>query len=185
MKTALATLESISPYSQSKQHDMPKKEQELPRDYDIRTWRERAHFDDEGNCFIPPMAFKTCLSEAAKFLGKKIPGQRNATWTKHYEAGVMVLETVKLGVKKDDMGFEDLSLSPTGKRGQMGVMKRMPLFQRWSAKVPFNIIDDCITESSFRETLDVAGQLIGIGRFRPRNGGYYGRFKVLKIEWID
>ena len=28
-----------------------------------------------------------------------------------------------------------------------------------------------------------AGKFIGIGRFRPRNNGYYGRFDVESVDW--
>jgi hypothetical protein len=27
--------------------------------------------------------------------------------------------------------------------------------------------------------------IVGIGRFRPENGGTNGRFRVVKIEWED
>jgi hypothetical protein len=35
------------------------------------------HADEKGFVFIPPMAFKVCLAEAAKFLGRQIPGKES------------------------------------------------------------------------------------------------------------
>jgi hypothetical protein len=35
----------------------------------------------------------------------------------------------------------------------------------------------------FAEHLREAGNFIGVGRFRPEKGGYYGRYKVNGIEW--
>ena len=53
-------------------------------------WRERLHVNSDGYVFIPPMAFKNCISEIAKYRSDKIPGKRNATYTKHFESGVLV-----------------------------------------------------------------------------------------------
>src|SRR5262245_42046472 len=92
---------SISPLSFSKHYTVPKLEKELPNDYEHRTWRERSHYDEKGILYIPPMAFKLCLAEVAPFLGHKVPGRRNATWTKHLKAGVLVLDGLSLGVHKD------------------------------------------------------------------------------------
>jgi hypothetical protein len=30
-----------------------------------------------------------------------------------------------------------------------------------------------------------AAKFIGIGRFRPRNNGFYGRCDVAAVNWID
>ena len=33
--------------------------------------------------------------------------------------------------------------------------------------------------------LEAAGQFIGIGRFRPQNGGFYGRFRISKLKLVS
>ena len=117
MHTATARLKSVSPYSQSRHHDTEKLAKELPKDFEARTWRERLHYDADGRVFIPPMCFKNCLSEAAKFLSRQIPGKGKATYTKHFEAGVLVPEPLILPLKKDDVKGEWLFLPADGKRG--------------------------------------------------------------------
>ena len=47
----------------------------------------------------------------------------------------------------------------------------------------FYILDETVTEDVFKNILEQAGAFIGIGRFRPRNNGFYGRFKVEKVVW--
>lgn len=184
MRVATAHLESLSPYSQSQPVDVPKLDKEGPADYDERTWRERVHVDDSGFVFIPPMAFKNCLSEIAKFLGLKIPGQRNATYTKHFEAGVMVVEGLRLPIAKADVASERLFVPSDGVRGSgKRVWKRFPLIPSWRGAVTFHILDDTIKQDVFEHHLREAGSFIGIGRFRPRQNGYYGRFKVTKVSW--
>jgi hypothetical protein len=190
MRIATAELEGISPYSQSKHYEMEKLKRqsgatvETSKDYEERTWRERCHADDNGILFIPPMAFKNCLAEIAKYLSVQIPGKGKSTYTKHFEAGIMVLEGLPLGITKADVEGEWLFVPASGRRGDgKRVSKCFPLVRKWRGKVQFHVLDDTITPEVFEQHLREAGNFIGIGRFRPRQNGYYGRFKVVKIVW--
>lgn len=184
MRIAIATLESRAIYSQSKHHETPKLDKESADDYERRTWRERLHVNSAGFVEIPPAAFKNCVAEAAKFLGKQIPGKGKATYTKHFEAGILVLEPLVLPIKKEDV-VGDWHFVPADGRpgGGRRVNRCFGSIPQWSGRVTFHIIDDTITEGVFREHLEQAGQFIGIGRFRPRNRGFYGRFDVTGLEW--
>lgn len=184
MKTAIATLVSLSPYSQSRHYDVPKLEREIPKDYEERTWRNRLHVDARGEVYIPPMAFKNCLAESAKFLGIQIPGKGKANFTKHFEAGVLVTEALPLGEKAAEVEGEWLFVPSDGRRGGGSrVMKCFPVIPTWSGDVAFHIFDEIITEPVFRQVLEGAGRFIGIGRFRPRNNGFYGRFEVKRLSF--
>ena len=181
---AVTHLRSLSPVSFSRRYIDEKLPKELPKDYETRTWRERVHADGDGIIVIPPMAFKKALSEAASFLGQKIPGKRNATYTKHFTAGVLVLDPLPTGVKKKDVLGEWLFVPSDGKSGGGSrVDKCFPYLPQWEGQVVWHILDQTITEDVFNETLREAGNFIGIGRFRPARGGFYGRFEVVKSEW--
>lgn len=191
MRQIIATLKSVSPYSQSRFHNTPKLEKESNDDYEKRTWRERVHENDEGFIFIPPMAFKNCLSECAKYLSMQIPGKGKQTYTKHFEAGVLVTEPLVLPVRKKDVEGEINGLCMIGEwfyvpaRGDRGGKKRVwkcfPMIPSWQGDVIFYVLDDTITEKVFRYHLEQSGKFIGIGRFRPRNNGFYGRFEVVDL----
>lgn len=190
MRIATATLHSISPYSQSKHYEIPKlgrstgTSTESAKDYEMRTWRERCHVDGQGRIVIPPMAFKNCIAEIAKYLGIQIPGKGKSTYTKHFEAGLMVLDGLTLPVTKEDVPGEWLFVPASGRRGDgKRVLKCFPVIHEWQGNVTFHVLDDMITEDVFEQHLKDAGNFIGIGRFRPRNNGYYGRFEVKKIAW--
>ncbi len=186
MKIAECQLESVSPYSQSRYYKTEKLPKELPVDYEIRTWRDRCHVDKDDNIIIPPMAFVNSLKEAAKYLSISIPGKNKQTFTKHFEAGVLATDTVTLPIKKADVESEWLFVPSDGRRGGGSrVEKCFPLIREWKGMVAFFILDDIITEDVFKQVLDASGNLIGIGRFRPRNLGYYGRFKAKKVVWVD
>jgi hypothetical protein len=182
MRTVVASLESVSPYSQSKEkdHGFPKKEKESGESYEKRTWRERCHYDGREIVFIPPMSIKNCLSDAARFLGVQIPGEGKSRYTKHFEAGIIIT------VKKDAIEGEWFFVPSDGRRGGgKRVWKCFPVVRTWAGDFTAYIIDDKITGDVFKYHLEQAGAFIGLGRFRPRNNGFYGRFKVKEIIWQD
>jgi hypothetical protein len=184
MKTAIARIEGNGAYSQSRHYDTPKLPKESSSDYEDRTWADRLHVGVDGNVFIPPMAFKNCLSEAAKFLSRQIPGKGKSTYTKHFEAGVLVMDPLVLPLKKADVPRETYFVPADGRRGSgKRVSKHFPVVQQWAGDVTFYILDETITEDVFTEHLREAGKFIGIGRFRPRNNGFYGRFTVKSVRW--
>jgi hypothetical protein len=184
MKTAMATLKSVSAYSQSRHYQDEKLPKETAQDYETRTWRSRMHVTQDGFVFVPPMSFKNCLSEAAKYLGVQIPGKGKATYTKHFEAGVICPEPLVLPVKAADVSGEWLFVPADGRRGSgKRVSKCFPVIPSWSGVVQFCLLDEQVTEAVFLHHLQQAGAFIGIGRFRPRNNGYYGRFTVEKLVW--
>ena len=184
MKKAICTLKSASPYSQGKYVREKKTRDVTHEDHEKATWKQRCHTTADGNLFMPPMAFKNCLSEAAKYKSIQIPGKGKATYTKHFEAGVLCVEPLELPVHIDDVEGEWLHVPSDGRRGgSTRVEKCFPLIREWSGDVEFLVFDELIDEEVFETHLRDAGQFIGVGRFRPRNNGYYGRFSVEGIKW--
>ena len=184
MKTANCHLKSISPYSQGKFISEVKTQDETHDEFEKRSWRQRMHTNRDGYVFMPPMSFKNALAGAAKYKSVRIPGQGKSTYTKHIEAGVMVVDPLVLPVKSAEVDGEWLHVPSDGRRGgTKRVLKCFPLIHEWSGIVPFLILDEIVNNQVFGEHLEVAGSCIGVGRFRPRQNGYYGRFKIEKIEW--
>jgi len=189
VRVATAKIKGVSPYSQSAVIDpekFPKKQKESSADYESRIWPERMHRDKDGFVIIPPMVFKNAISDAAKYLAMQIPGKGKATYTKHFEAGVLILDPSPLGVKAEDVQAERLFVPASGRRGDgKRVWKYFPFIPEWETEVVFHIADDTITKDVFQYHLEQAGKFIGIGRFRPRNNGFYGRFVVESIQWSE
>ena len=186
MWTTTTHLKSVSPYSQSRYHNTPKKEKESHNDYENRTWRNKAHVTEDGFIFIPPMAFKNCLDECAKYLSIQIKGKGRNTYTKHFTAGVLVTDPLVLLIKKDEVKENRLFLPSDGRKGgTTRVPKSFPIIHNWEGDVVWNIFDETITKDVFQYHLKQAGMFIGVGMFRPRNGGYFGRFDVEKFDWQE
>ena len=187
MKQAIATITGISSYQQGRFHGMAKLEKESPHDYEKRTWREKGHYTEDGYMFIPPMSFKKSIETAASFISMPIKGRGKATYTKHFLAGILVTEGMKLDKKKEEVDGLWVMGNSRGQRGKSGsrVPKCFPTVHTWGGNIIFHILDETITEDVFTIHLKEAGNFIGLGVFRPANGGYYGRFTVDKIVWSD
>lgn len=185
-KKAIVRLESVSILSMSKAHTEKKMKGESDADFEARTWREKLHYDKSGEVFIPASMLKNTLSESVKYASEKIPGKGNNTWTKHFEAGVMVQDSMPLGIHKDSVDSDTVFVPSDGVRGGgKRVHRTFPIIEKWSGEAEFFIFDLTITEDVFKRFLEQAGLLIGFGRFRPRNNGSYGRFKIVDFKWED
>ena len=186
MKIATATLKSVSPYSQSRSysHEIEKLNKEGAGEYEERTWRNKCHTTKDGKVFIPPMSFKMGLDTAAKMLGRRIPGKGQSTYSKFFKSGVLCMEPAVLPIEGETIPGDRLYANADGVRGSgKRVWRIFPRIDEWQADVQFHVLADEITEDVFEDHLTQAGAFVGIGRFRPENGGFYGRYSVEKVSW--
>ena len=185
MKTIIAKIKGVSPYGQSMAIQSVKNTGEGHDDFENRTWRERMHVDSNGTVFIPPMAIKNMLSDCARFLSESVPGKGKATYTKNFEAGILVTTPINLGIKADTVQGLRLFVPSDGKKGGGSrVWKTFPVMQEWGGEVEIFLLDPLLIAKpeKVKEYLEHAGKFIGLGFFRPRNGGYFGRFEVTDFE---
>lgn len=192
MRHVRVHLENIpgSPYSQSAEHEVPFLDRESHEDRDIRTWRQKCTVNKDGQVCVPAMALKQSIDTSAFKLGEKIPGRRGATFKSFFASGFFCDGDVPISNGKpltpNDASCVKISAHSTGKRGSGSrVPRRFPQFDRWHGVAEFTIVDDVITEAVFEAHVRAAGIIVGIGRFRPENGGTNGRFKPVKFEWKD
>ena len=184
MRTVTCKLHGMTPYSQSRMHDAPKLPKETHDAYEQRTWREKCTTNAAGEIHIPAMALKQALPVAAKRLGHQIPGRGKSTYTKYFEGDVMCTADCPLGVHKDEVGSITINANSDGVRGSGKRVKRtFPQIDQWETTATFMIFDDTVTQEVFEETLRTAGTSVGVGRFRPENGGLNGRFEVVSFDW--
>lgn len=188
MRQVSVTFIGITPYSQSRMHSAPEleKEKKGSEAYDKRTWREKMTTDAEGNVVIPAMALKQALPVASRRLGMQIPGRGKSTYTKFFEADVICTEDVPIGHghTKDNAVSVTINCNSDGVRGSGKRVPRIfPIFHKWGGTAKFMIFDNTITPEVFEEVFTAAGLSVGIGRFRPENGGLNGRFEPVSFDW--
>jgi hypothetical protein len=184
MRTVKIKIKSASPYSGNRMLDDQKASGETWDDYEKRCWRQRLNVDGDGNVIIPPMAFARAIQTAAARFAGKIRGKGNATWTKHFDAGILVTDPLTLPIKRDAVDCEWISVPADGKPGgSTRVQKCFPLIREWGGEFIVYVLDDEITQDIFNRVADLAFKLVGIGRFRPERKGFYGRAEVVSITW--
>ena len=154
---------------------------------EVRTWREKCNANDKGEIVLPAMAMKQALDAVARRLGDQVPGKGKATYTKSFVGGVICEDDVVLkDCFKKDAPCCIINANSDGKRGSGKRVKRsFPQWAKWSGVARFAILDDTITEPVFERHFNEAGRFIGVGRFRPENGGLNGRFNAQKFVWSN
>ena len=184
MKTAVCKLASLSPYSQSRKLRTERGEKEGADEHEKRCWKERMLLDEDGRVIISPMAIKFSIETAARFLSISIPGEGKSKYTKHFKSGILVPCGVVVAESANDVEGEWLFLHSNGTRGSgKRVWRCYPKFPKWAGTLEVMILDDTIPKNIFERVFSEAGNFIGIGRFRPENGGFYGRYEVTSVKW--
>jgi hypothetical protein len=187
---ATITLASLSPYTQSRPHGIPKIQGEDPDDYDIRCWKDHLHvqeIDRTPRICIPAKSLHLAATSAASYTGEKIKGSGNKTWTAKFAAGIMFVNDPPLiGVGPDDARQITIYAHADGKRNcATRVYRRYPQIMSWRAKFELWILDPTITQAQVRTVFNNAGLFVGIGQGRPEKIGHNGRFQVSELEWED
>lgn len=177
-------IEGITPISFGKAFTSERKPSEDHDTFERRCWREKCHVDSDGNVIVPPIMFKKALELAAQFASESVPGKGTSKFTKHFKAGILITDPILIGIKIDDVVDERLFVSSTGKPGGPRVYRHFPLIMKWGGHVTIHLLDPTL-KKHWRKVIEYserAGQFIGLGRFAPRVGGYYGRFVVKNAE---
>lgn len=194
-------IEGLTTLSPGKMLESPKAPKESHGAHDERCWRERLTLDTRGVVILPPLALKKAMEAAAKMRSDTIPGKGKSTYTKHVASGI---------IPDFDIAQEVMTPTPDGKkwaplRGEdvIGVVRHVPSDGKvgggtrvprrfpeipapWRVSAAFYVISNELQEApeKLREYLELAGQQIGICRFRPgsQSAGWYGRFRVDGFE---
>lgn len=183
-RTLTAVIEGASPYSQSRHHETPFLEGEGHDAHGRRTWREHAHYDPQTReVYIPAMSLKLSIARAGSRLQLQKKGQ--STWTADILAGVIVPENIPLGMSVDDLVEERFFANLDGRRGgKSRGMRSYPMVPAgWKGTARIIVADELIPEDIVERCLERAGSVVGLGRFRPENGGFLGRFAVKSVKW--
>lgn len=178
-----ADLIGVTPLSFSKKIASQKEDGELHEAFENRTWMERLHVDKNGEVFIPPIALKNMLVGISGYLDEKVPGHGRANYKKHFMSGIMCIDPLMLGIKRDSKKIikELVNGDSRGiKGGKSRVDKYFPTLMEWSTHCTFYASDPVLVDDpkTIERYLVYAGKFQGFLRWRPREGGYYGRYRV-------
>jgi hypothetical protein len=189
-----AKIRGITPYSQSRMVIDPKPKDETWDEYEARVWRLKMHTSSgpeapDSVVTIPAASLTQCIAGFAKLKSERVAGKGMKTWAAPFLTGVRVFDDVRTDVLVAAVYSETNMCDSQGKKGGAGgsrVARTFPCIkQGWRAEPIFLIVDDSITVAKFTEYLTGAGYQIGIGRWRPQNGGSKGMFAVESVAEVD
>ena len=181
MLTAICQLKSMTPVTFNKKLVSEKSSNETYDDFEERVWRERCDCDRNGNLILSSQRFKKSICLAAQWLNMQIPGEGKATYTKHFKGGCIVMKNINLGIKREDVDHVKIYTSPRKKDGKRWI--HFPIVESWEGVLEINLLDEKITKDVFKKVVVYAGMAVGIGSWRPENGGENGRFEVVDTDF--
>jgi len=186
LRKVTIALRGITPYSQSRILEETRKPREEWMDFEQRVWRDKLNCDNRGIIVIPAMALKQCFDAAAQRLGIQIKGRGKTTYAKFFASDVSPLADASTGIHRDDAVPRTINANADGVRGSGKRVQRIfPEVHRWSAKAEFALLGETIPEAVFEQVVRYSGMSVGIGRFRPAQGGMNGRFLVDGFTWDE
>lgn len=181
MLRVLCDLKSVTPVTFNKKLRSEKEPNETHDDLEKRVWRERCDCNRKNELILRSDRFKKSIVLAAQWLNMQIPGEGKATYTKHFRGGVIVMNNIELGIKRDECEHELVYTGPRKKDGKRWI--HFPIVEKWEGELQVNVLDEKITEEVFKKVIDYAGMTVGIGSWRPENGGENGRYECRDIAF--
>lgn len=145
------------------------------------TSREQAepklYLDAKGRPVLPTVNLMACLVEAGRFI-KSGKSKLSTMRTSLVPAGIAfdALEML-LTPRKWDVDSRPVVIPSTSGR----IICHRPRFDAWRISPEIVVDETLFSMAVVRELVDIGGQRIGLGDFRPSRRGPFGRFKV--VEW--
>ena len=185
MKECRFKLISTSPILFCRYHDTEKREGETPFDHEVRTWRERCHYNEDGLVIVPGYMIQKSFEEAGKSMGERVGGKKTGKALHGYLSGVRVVGDCITDKTREDIECLTAFVSSNGQVGGPKVSRNYPKVNKWKGIFTFAYPDlNILNNQIIHRYLDIAGTCIGIGHWRPGapSKGSYGMFKVKKIK---
>lgn len=134
----------------------------------------KVYLGADGKPVMPGPNLFASIIDAGRFIkaGKsKLTTMRSSL----VPAGLALLELdIPLRPGKWEADSRAVVIPATGGR----IMCHRPRFDEWSLKFTLEVDAQMFGADTVRELVDIAGQRIGLGDFRPSRKGPFGRFKV-------
>jgi hypothetical protein len=185
-------VKGLSPYMQHRMDDVKLGEWERNRGQimeredvnheDIVRAEYHSYYNKEtGEYYIPKEHFKGALIDASKAMKAKVGGATKSM--KMVVAGQfrIVEEQIILPGRYD--AIDKRSAVNNAVKARVIVVR--PKWTAWQVQFTLAIRNDTITKEQITLLLEIAGNNVGIGSYRPTASGEFGCFEVVKLEKIE
>ena len=143
-----------------------------PRDPQAEYEAARYRFEDGGDG-ITAIAFKLCMSSAARFYGKNVTmvGLLQFIFVIG-ESGLDGRPLVRIGGSEPRMREDPVGV------GQGTDLRWRPYYEPWSAVLRVEYVCSVLDRGSVLSLIDGGGFGVGVGEMRPEKKGDFGTFQI-------
>jgi hypothetical protein len=131
-------------------------------------WLAGLYVNEKGKAILPGSMLEASL----------VAGAKKARLGKQFLSGVFVEDDPELDFPDSKIKAEKLwekggyKLSVPARVQQARVMRTRPMFKQWSLRFKVTFNDDVVDKKQVIDALKTAGQLCGVGDWRPKFGRY-------------
>lgn len=180
-------IEGVTPYMQHRMDDLKLEEWEKNRKQIIerpdvnQEDAKRAEFhcfrNKDAQCYIPSEQLRMAFVNGGTYLKSKV-GTRTKSM-KGIIAAVLQINPEQILLPDYD---EIDKRSTVNKAVKARVMVIRPKWTKWEAEFDMILDNGTLTKEMLTELVNVTGNYVGIGSYRPTNNGYFGRFTLKDIQ---
>lgn len=139
----------------------------------------KVHRMPDGDPHIPVPMLMSCLIGAGQFV--RLDGKRQVSTAKSTVLpGLLTIEDRWLPITPT--AYEVDIAQGRNPNGGEAVCIIRPRFDTWGFDVTLSVDQSQVALATIRELVDIAGTRVGLGDFRPKCKGTFGRFGVVKWE---
>lgn len=188
MKKYNVSIEGITPYLQHRMDDSTLEAWEKNRKFIVErpdianadaTRAEFHSYQDEKGFYMPADHLRGAFIDGGGMVKSKVGNAKKSM--KNIVAGMFFMGEEKIRLPKT---YVIDKRSAVNKNNKARVIVIRPKWEQWNVGFTLDVDNDTLTDETVKEIITCSGQYIGIGSFRPKCNGMFGRFKVTKFERI-
>lgn len=135
--------------------------------------------NQDGSCFIPSDHIRGSLIGAGSYVKAKVGGRSKSM--KVVVAAMFMVDPEQILLPDYDAIDKR---SAVNRNIKARVISIRPKWTTWEAEFTLNVYENTITVETIKQLFEYAGNLVGIGSFRPTNNGLFGRFELVEIQEV-
>ena len=135
------------------------------------------HFDN--NIIYQPAEHIIRMLQTA---GSQIKRGKMGNFRKMMGAGFVMVEPDGIPHKHQGVTVDARTVVIKATKGR--IMRYRPKLPKWGLDFTCIVDVDTISIEVLKECFEIAGKYVGLGDFRPENGGMFGRFIVTKFKEV-
>ncbi len=179
-------IEGLTPYMQHRMDDVKLEAWEKNRKQiierpdvnqeDLVRAEFHAYRNPEGKLYLPSEHLRIALINGGGYLKSKVGTKTKSM--KSIIAAVLMVSPEEIILPEYDVIDKR---SAVNRNVKARVMVIRPKWLKWEAEFDMILDNGTLTKEMITELINVTGNYVGIGSYRPTNNGYFGRFKLIEL----